>query len=112
MVGAGRAGFVHARNLTEHAPDALVVTVVDSEPDRAKGLAGRISEASYHTTLDEALKKTSFDAVVISTPTFTHRDLAVQAAGAGKHVFCEKPMALTVDECDDMIHAEIGRAHV
>jgi myo-inositol 2-dehydrogenase/D-chiro-inositol 1-dehydrogenase/scyllo-inositol 2-dehydrogenase (NAD+) len=45
----------------------------------------------------------AFDAVVITTPTFTHRDLVVQAATAGKHVFCEKPMALTVEECDEMI---------
>jgi scyllo-inositol 2-dehydrogenase (NAD+) len=105
MVGAGRAGLVHARNLTEHTPDAVVVAVVDGEPDRAKSLAKIVGTTSYHTTLDEALEEASFDAVVISTPTFTHRDLAVQAAGAGKHVFCEKPMALTVEECDDMIHA-------
>ena len=95
MVGAGRAGYVHAQNLTEHTPDAVVVAVVDGEPDRAKSLARRVGTTGYHTTLDEALEETSFDAVVISTPTFTHRDLAVQAAGAGKHVFCEKPMALT-----------------
>ena len=105
MVGAGRAGLVHAQNLTEHIPDALVVAVVDDEPDRAKSLARRVGATSYHTTLDEALEQTRFDAVVISTPTFTHRDFAMMAAGAGKHVFCEKPMALTVDECDDMIHA-------
>ena len=105
MVGAGRAGLVHAQNLTEHIPDAFVVAVVDDEPDRAKSLARRVGATSYHTTLDEALEQTRFDAVVISTPTFTHRDFAMLAAGAGKHVFCEKPMALTVDECDDMIHA-------
>jgi scyllo-inositol 2-dehydrogenase (NAD+) len=105
MVGAGRAGLVHARNLTEHTPDAVVVAVVDGEPDRAKSLARWVGATGCHATLDEALEKTSFDAVVISTPTFTHRDLAVRAAGAGKHVFCEKPMALTIEECDDMIQA-------
>lgn len=104
MVGAGRAGFVHAQNLTEHTPGAVVV-VVDGEPDRAKSLASTVGATSYHTTLGRALEETSFDAVVISTPTFTHRDLVVQAAVAGKHVFCEKPMALTVDECDEMIDA-------
>jgi scyllo-inositol 2-dehydrogenase (NAD+) len=105
MVGAGRAGFVHAQNLTEHTPDAVVVAVVDGEPDRAKSLARRVGTTSYHATLAEALEETSFEAVVISTPTFTHRDLAVQAAEARKHVFCEKPMALTVEECEDMIQA-------
>jgi predicted dehydrogenase len=105
MVGAGRAGSVHAQNLTEHTPDAVVVAVVDGEPDRAKCLAESVRAASYHTTLDEVLEGTRFDAVVISTPTLTHRDLAVQAAEAGKHLFCEKPMALSVEECDDMIQA-------
>jgi scyllo-inositol 2-dehydrogenase (NAD+) len=105
MVGAGRAGFMHAQNLTEHTPDAVVVAVVDSELDRAESLAGRVGATNYHTTLDEALEEISCDAVVISTPTFTHCDLAVRAAGAEKHVFCEKPMALTVEECDDMTRA-------
>jgi scyllo-inositol 2-dehydrogenase (NAD+) len=105
MVGAGRAGSVHAENLTEYAPDAEVVAVVDGELDKAKRLAGRVGATGCHATLDEALEESGFEAVVISTPTFTHRDLAVRAAGAGKHVFCEKPMALTVEECDDMVSA-------
>ena len=105
MVGAGRAGFVHAQNLTEHTPNAVVVAVVDGETDRAQSLASRVGASSHFATLDEALEEASFDAVVISTPTFSHRYLAVQAAGAEKHVFCEKPMALTVEECDDMIRA-------
>ena len=54
-----------------------------------------------YASLTEALDKTDFDAVIITTPTFTHRDLALQAAEAGKHVFLEKPMALNLAECDD-----------
>ena len=65
MVGAGRAGFVHARNLTEYTPDAAVVAVVDGESDRAKSLARMVGASSCHATLDEALEETSFDAVVI-----------------------------------------------
>jgi myo-inositol 2-dehydrogenase/D-chiro-inositol 1-dehydrogenase/scyllo-inositol 2-dehydrogenase (NAD+) len=105
MIGAGRAGSVHARNLTEYTPDAEVVAVVDGEMGRVKALAGEVGAQGRHTTLEEALEESDFDAVVISTPTFAHRDLAVRAAGAGKHVFCEKPMALTVEECDEMIGA-------
>ena len=63
MVGAGRAGLVHTWNLTEHTPDAVVVAVVDGEPDRAKSLAGKVGATSFHATLDEALEETSFDAV-------------------------------------------------
>ena len=55
--------------------------------------------------MTEALDWGAFDAVVITTPTFTHRDFAVAAANAGKHVFLEKPMALTLAECDAIIEA-------
>lgn len=43
--------------------------------------------------------------MVITTPTFTHRELATTAAARGKHILCEKPMALTIEECDEMIAA-------
>jgi predicted dehydrogenase len=96
LVGAGRAGFVHAGNLADYAARAEVVAVVDERREAAEALGAS-------TSLDEALERC--DAVVISAPTFTHRDLAVRAAEAGKHVFCEKPMALTLAECDDMTEA-------
>jgi scyllo-inositol 2-dehydrogenase (NAD+) len=102
LVGAGRAGAVHAGNLAEYGPRAEVAAVVDERPDAAEALAGRFGAAA-HANLEKALD--AVDAVVISAPTFAHRDLAVRAAGAGKHVFCEKPMALTVAECDEMIAA-------
>ena len=94
LVGAGRAGSVHAANLADYAARAEVVAVVDERAEAAEALGPRAE-------LSEALQKA--DAFVISTPTFSHRDLAVRAADAGKHVFCEKPMALTVAACDDMI---------
>jgi scyllo-inositol 2-dehydrogenase (NAD+) len=94
LVGAGRAGSVHAGNLADYAARAEVVAVVDERREAAEALGAS-------TSLDEALERC--DAVVISVPTCPHRDLAVRAAEAGKHVFCEKPMALTLAECDDMI---------
>jgi predicted dehydrogenase len=56
-------------------------------------------------TFEAALEWGKFDTVVITTPTFTHRALAVMAAEAGKHVFLEKPMAITLEECDAIIAA-------
>jgi myo-inositol 2-dehydrogenase / D-chiro-inositol 1-dehydrogenase len=96
LVGAGRAGSLHAANVADYAARAEVVAVVDERREAAEALGPRAD-------LAEALERA--DAVVISTPTFTHRELAVRAAEAGKHVFCEKPMALTVTECDEMIAA-------
>jgi scyllo-inositol 2-dehydrogenase (NAD+) len=63
--------------------------------------------------LEEALQKTEFEAVVITTPTFTHKDLSVLAAENGKHVFLEKPMAMDLEECDQIIDAcQKGGAHL
>jgi myo-inositol 2-dehydrogenase/D-chiro-inositol 1-dehydrogenase/scyllo-inositol 2-dehydrogenase (NAD+) len=105
IVGAGRAGAVHAVNLAENTPRASVAGVVDANLDSARQLAGRIGAGYAAGSLEEALERGGFDAVVITAPTFAHRDLAVAAAGAGKHVFCEKPMALDAAECDAMIGA-------
>ena len=96
LVGAGRAGALHAANLADYAARAEIVAVVDERREAAETLGPAVG-------LDEALERC--DAVVISTPTFTHRDLVVRTAEAGKHVFCEKPMALTMAECDEMIDA-------
>jgi scyllo-inositol 2-dehydrogenase (NAD+) len=105
IVGAGRAGTVHARNAQDYAARAEVVAVVDADEAKRSALAVSLGEVAAHETLGEALDRTEFDAVVVSTPTFTHRDLVVAACEAGKYVFCEKPMALTLAECDEMIAA-------
>ena len=104
-VGAGRAGTVHAVNLAEHTPRARLVGVVDERPDVAAALAERAGSVPTFATFEDALAGVEFDAVIIATPTFTHRDLVVAAARAGKHVLCEKPMALSAEECDEMIAA-------
>ena len=104
VVGAGRAGRVHALNLHHHVRRADVVCVVDADGERAGALAADLDGVPHVQTLEDALA-TDVDAVVIAAPTFTHADLAATAAAAGKHVFCEKPMALSLAECDRMIAA-------
>jgi len=102
VIGAGRAGSLHATNLAESIPAAVVTTIIDEQEEAARRLARAVGAEAVFTSLTEALRADRFDAVVITTPTFSHRDLVVQAAGAGKHVFCEKPMALSVAECEAM----------
>jgi predicted dehydrogenase len=105
MVGAGRVGKLHSGNFRRYLPDGEVVALVDSyqgildETGTEFGIQGR------YTSLEEALDKSEFDAVVITTPTPTHRPLAVLAAEHGKHVFLEKPMAMSLAECDEIIAA-------
>lgn len=105
LVGAGRAGKVHAKSLTQYLPNARAVGIVDSTAETLQATADEFGIDARYTSLEAALDQLAFDAVVITTPTFTHCDLAVQAASAGKHVFVEKPMALSLAECDAMIAA-------
>jgi myo-inositol 2-dehydrogenase/D-chiro-inositol 1-dehydrogenase/scyllo-inositol 2-dehydrogenase (NAD+) len=96
LVGAGRAGANHASHLTS------VAGVFDSDAEAARTLAERHGVTAY-ASLEAGLE--AADAVVISTPTFTHCELALAALRAGRHVLCEKPMALDEAECEAMIAA-------
>jgi myo-inositol 2-dehydrogenase/D-chiro-inositol 1-dehydrogenase/scyllo-inositol 2-dehydrogenase (NAD+) len=105
MVGAGRVGKNHSRTIIEHVPGAACVALVDPVAAVLDETAAQFGYEQRFTSLEEALDKVHFDAVIITTPTFTHRDLAVMAAHAGKHIFLEKPMALNLAECDEIIAA-------
>lgn len=105
LVGAGRAGRVHARSLVEHIPGGKLAALVDANSEALAAAGEQFGVAERYGSLQEALDSVSFDAVVITTPTFTHKDLTIIAAAHGKHILCEKPMALTLAECDEMIAA-------
>jgi scyllo-inositol 2-dehydrogenase (NAD+) len=105
-IGTGRAGMVHATNFRWHVPHADLVAVVDADGERAAAAAAELGlDGGGFTGLGDALRATAVDAVVITTPTFTHEALVREAAGHGLHVLCEKPMALTVASCDAMMRA-------
>ncbi len=104
VVGAGRAGMVHARNASGAVPGAELACIVDAEP-MVGHKAGEELGVPVFADLEQALSGSAFDGVVITAPTFVHLELAVRAAEAGKHVFCEKPMALSLADCDAMAAA-------
>jgi myo-inositol 2-dehydrogenase/D-chiro-inositol 1-dehydrogenase/scyllo-inositol 2-dehydrogenase (NAD+) len=104
-VGAGRAAKVHANSLIHHIPGGKLVAIVDSSLEALNAMADLYGLEKRYSSLEDALEAIDFDAVVITTPTFTHADLAMRAAKAGKHIFLEKPMALSVEECDAIIAA-------
>ena len=105
LVGAGRAARVHANSIANRLPQAELAAVVDPVADALQATADQFGVQNRFTTLEEALQGVGFDAVVITTPTFTHTALAVAAAQAGKHIFMEKPMALNLQECDTILEA-------
>ncbi len=105
MVGAGRVGKLQTGNVRRFLPDGEVVALVDSSPHMLQETGDQFNVQERFTSLEAALDKVQFDAVVITTPTPTHHPLATMAADSGKHVLLEKPMALNLIECDDIIDA-------
>ncbi len=105
LIGAGRAAGVHANSLVNHIPAGRLAGIVDPMREALSATADQFGVDARFESLEAALDWGEFEAVAITTPTFTHSDLAVMAAVAGKHVFLEKPMAITLDECDEIIEA-------
>lgn len=105
LIGAGRAGMIHAINLRGAVPGADVVAVADPFIDACRSACKELDIGRYYLDYKEALQAPDIDAVVIVTPTSLHCEVTEAAAAAGKHVFCEKPMAMTETECDRMIAA-------
>ena len=98
-------GASHARQMAA-LPDLYLAAACDVDGERAReAAAGRRPAARAYTDVAELLAQPDIPAVLVATPNFTHRDLVLQALAAGKDVFCEKPMALTVADCDAMIEA-------
>mgnify|MGYP005844083401 CR=1 FL=1 len=94
LFGAGRIGTIHAANLANHA-GAKLRYVVDVSDEFAQKLAGQYSAAV--TSAEKALEDPDTHAVIIASSTDTHADLIQMAAAAGKAIFCEKPIDLSVE---------------
>ncbi|MFZ5708726.1 MAG: inositol 2-dehydrogenase [Pseudomonadota bacterium] len=108
LLGAGRIGKVHARAVTGDA-NARLVAVADAMAPAAQAIADQYGCAVR--TIDEIAAARDIDAVVICTPTDTHADLIEQFVKAGKAVFCEKPIDLSlarVKGCLEVVRARKG----
>lgn len=105
LIGAGGIGSFHGESLARRVPGAVLASVADPAP----GVAGRLAASlgCPRATPDpaELLADPSVRAVVIAAPPAAHADLVEAAAGAGKAVFCEKPMALTLADADRAVEA-------
>ncbi len=105
IIGAGRIGQVHAKSITYHIPNAEVIAVSDIYVESAKKLAEEMSIPNYYQDYHEILNDPAVDAVLICSSTDTHAQIACEAAAAGKHIFCEKPVDLTVSKIKQVIEA-------
>ena len=102
IVGLGRLGKVYVRDLAARIPETSVVAVADSDAALAKRVAEEFGIRSAYPSADDLIADKNVDAVVVVSPTHTHRDVVVAAAAAKKPTFCEKPPALTLGECAAM----------
>ncbi len=103
----GCGGIADRRTIPEGiipAPSAELVAVQDIAEDRVSEIAARY-EARAYESVEELLAHDDVDAVYIATPTHVHHEQTVAAAEWGKHVLCEKPLALTTQECETSIAA-------
>ena len=92
IIGAGRIGKLHANNLVSRVKDAELVAVSDVYEPAAKDLAEKLGIANYYSDYHKILEDPAIDAVFICSSTDTHSPISIEAARAGKHIFCEKPI--------------------
>jgi myo-inositol 2-dehydrogenase/D-chiro-inositol 1-dehydrogenase len=102
LFGAGRIGRMHAENLVRRT-DAELAYVVDTKPEAARALAEPLGARQADAA--QALADPAVDAVLIASSTGSHADLSIAAARAGKAIFCEKPVDLTLPRVDACIRA-------
>ncbi|MGY1620844.1 Gfo/Idh/MocA family oxidoreductase [Geodermatophilus sp. SYSU D00965] len=105
LVGSGRMGAFHAQTLALRLPGARLAAVADPAPGAAERLTGALGTGRACTDVAQLWADPEVDAVVIAAPARSHADLVVAAAAAGKHVFCEKPMAVSLPDADRAIDA-------
>jgi scyllo-inositol 2-dehydrogenase (NAD+) len=111
VIGLGRMGQVYATFSASQLADASLVAVADIRADVVASFADRVGGAKMYTDYHDLLADPKVQAVIVTTPTSTHREVVIAAAAAGKAIFCEKPTALTLAATDEMI-AAVEKANV
>lgn len=104
IVGCGHMGTIHAEHW-DSLPEARVVAVVDILENRARELADLYDLDAWYLDHQPAVSIEEVDVVSVCVPTCYHPEITIFAAEQGKHVLCEKPIALTLREAEAMIRA-------
>lgn len=103
LIGAGRIGLLHAQHLARHIPMASLLMVADVNEKAARECAQRFAIPYTTQNYQAILENPDIQAVVICSPTDTHARVIQEAAQAGKHIFCEKPIALDLPSIDQAV---------
>ena len=102
VAGLGRIGKIHLKNLCRNFPEIEVVAVMDVL-DESKTIADEFNVPVFVKDYDELLAVEGVEAVVVCSPTDTHADYVIKAAKAGKQIFCEKPLDLSLERVQEVL---------
>lgn len=102
IVGLGRLGKRHAENLAQRVPGAQLVAAASPVSAEREWAAAALGVRTYDS-LEQLLKHPELDAVWLVTPTSLHAEQIGHVLASGRHVFCEKPLALELDACDRVL---------
>ncbi len=103
VIGAGRIGTLHIEHLAQDIPDAELVTICSLERGRIDTLAAQFNVPKVTNDYTTLLTDAQIDAVLVCTSTDTHVQISQEAAEAGKHIFCEKPIAFNLARIDETL---------
>ena len=107
QVGTGRMGIAYARYLASRVPGATLYAVADVRADVAKSVGAEFGAVRAVGDYRELLTDKNVDAIVVMTPTKLHKDVVIDAARAGKAIFCEKPLSLALEDAQAMKDAVV-----
>jgi len=105
LIGCGDIAQRRVAPALRDLPNCELVAVTRSRSNLAESFANQFGAKKWYTTWQDLLADRDIDAVYIATPVHLHAAQTISAAEAGKHVLCEKPMAMNVKECNEMIAA-------
>ena len=98
VIGAGRIGKIHAENLINRIPETKVAVLSDVLQEELSKVAKQLNIPQTVTNYQDVISNPEIDAIAICSPTDSHFDIIMQAADAGKHIFCEKPVDLSIEK--------------
>ncbi len=105
LIGAGRIGQLHAELLTYHIPGAEIKTAAEIYIDEVKEWAKQLNILNLTTDYSDILNDSEIEAVLICSSTDTHAQLIIEAAKAGKHIFCEKPIDFNIEKIKQALNS-------
>jgi myo-inositol 2-dehydrogenase/D-chiro-inositol 1-dehydrogenase len=103
ILGAGFISDIHVESYHRFIPEAEIVAVYARNLDKAKAFAEKHHIPAYFDDVDKLLAQTDCEVIDICVPNYLHAGATIKAANAGKHVIIEKPLAVTLEEADEMI---------